>query len=77
MPALSLFAIFAAAVVFVRAFFRHDGAAGNNRLAPPQREFSAAGRVYCFIAALAVAGVKADFARADHYVAKGLSALLA
>ena len=46
MPALVAVRHFCAAAVFVRAFFRHDGAAGKPPAAAAGREFSARGRVY-------------------------------
>jgi regulator of protease activity HflC (stomatin/prohibitin superfamily) len=42
----------------------------------PSASFLLLGAYICFIAALGIAGVKADFANADQYVAKGLCVLL-
>jgi len=76
MPALSLFAIFALLLFLFGRFSVTMARLENNRLLRPSASFLLLGAYICFITALAVAGVKADFAKADLYVAKGLSALL-
>ena len=65
MPALSLVRHFCAAVVSVRAVFRDDCAAGKSPVAAPRRSFVLLGAYICFVTALGIAGVKAEFPKAD------------
>lgn len=76
MPALSLFAIFALLLFLFGRFSVTMARLENHRLLRPSASFLLLGAYICFIAALAIAGVKADFPKADLYVAKGLGVLL-
>ena len=48
----------------------------NHRLLRPSASFLLLGAYICFLTALGIAGVKADFPKADVYIAKGLYVLL-
>ncbi len=48
----------------------------NHRLLRPGANFILLGAYICFFTALGIAGIKAEFPRADFYVAKGLAVLL-
>jgi modulator of FtsH protease HflK len=76
MPALSLFAIFALLLFLFGRFSATMARLENNRLLRPSASFILLGAYICFITALGIAGVKADFPKADLYVAKGLCVLL-
>jgi len=76
MPALSLFAIFALLLFLFGRFSATMARLENNRLLRPSASFILLGAYICFAAALGIAGVKADFPKADLYVAKGLCVLL-
>lgn len=76
MPALSLFAIFALLLFLFGRFSATMARLENHRLLHPSASFILLGAYICFITALGIAGVKAEFPNADLYVAKGLCVLL-
>ena len=76
MPALSLFAIFALLLFLFGRFSVTMARLENHRLLRPSASFLLLGAYICFLTALGIAGVKADFPKADVYVAKGLCVLL-
>jgi regulator of protease activity HflC (stomatin/prohibitin superfamily) len=76
MAALSLFAIFALLLFLFGRFSATLARLENNRLLRPGASFLLLGAYVCFFVALGIAGVKADFPKADIYVAKGLCVLL-
>ncbi len=76
MPALSLFAIFALLLFLFGRFSSTMARLGNHRLLRPSASFLLLGAYICFITALGIAGVKAEFPALDLYVAKGLCVLL-
>ncbi|MDD5139717.1 MAG: protease modulator HflK [Verrucomicrobiales bacterium] len=76
MPALSLFAILALLLFLFGRFSSTMARLENHRLLRPSASFILLGAYICFIAAVAIAGVKAEFPKADLYVAKGLCVLL-
>jgi regulator of protease activity HflC (stomatin/prohibitin superfamily) len=76
MPALSLFAIFALLLFLLGRFSVTMARLENHRLLRPGASFLLLGAYICFIAALAIAGVKTELPRLDHYVAKVLCVLL-
>jgi regulator of protease activity HflC (stomatin/prohibitin superfamily) len=76
LPALSLFAIFALLLFLFGRFSVTMARLQNHRLLRPSASFLLLGAYICFLTALGIAGVKADFPKADIYVAKGLCVLL-
>jgi regulator of protease activity HflC (stomatin/prohibitin superfamily) len=76
MPALSLFAIFALLLFLLGRFSVTMARLENHRLLRPGASFLLLGAYICFVAALAIAGVKTELPRLDHYVAKALCVLL-
>jgi regulator of protease activity HflC (stomatin/prohibitin superfamily) len=76
MPALSFFAIFALLLFLFGRFSVTIARLENHRLLRPGASFILLSAYICFITALGIAGVKAEFPRADFYVAKGLCVLL-
>ena len=76
MAALSLFAIFALLLFLLGRFSVTIARLENHRLLRPGASFLLAGAFICFFTALGVAGVKAEFFRADFYIARGLCVLL-
>ena len=76
MPALSLFAIFALLLFLFGRFSVTIARLENHRLLRPGASFILLGAYICFVTALGIAGVKAEFPRTDLYVAKGLCVLL-
>jgi len=76
MPALSLFAIFALLLFLFGRFSVTMARLENHRLLRPSASFILLGAYICFATALGIAGVQAEFPKADLYVAKGLCALL-
>ena len=76
MPALSLFAIFALLLFLFGRFSVTMARLENHRLLRPSASFLLLGAYICFLTALGIAGVKADFPKADIYIAKGLCVLL-
>ena len=76
LPALALFAIFALLLFLFGRFSVTIARLENHRLLRPGASFLLLGAYICFITALAIAGVKAEFPKADFYVAKVLCVLL-
>jgi regulator of protease activity HflC (stomatin/prohibitin superfamily) len=76
MPALSLFAIFALLLFLFGRFSSTMARLEKHRLLRPSASFILLGAYICFLTALGMAGVKAEFAKADLYLAKGLCVLL-
>ncbi len=76
MPALSLFAIFALLLFLFGRFSSTMARLEKHRLLRPSASFILLGAYICFLTALGMAGVKAEFPKADLYVAKGLCVLL-
>ncbi len=76
MPALSLFAIFALLLFLFGRFSVTIARLENHRLLRPSASFILLGAYICFVTAIGIAGVKAEFPRIDLYVAKGLCVLL-
>jgi modulator of FtsH protease HflK len=76
MPALSLFAIFALLLFLFGRFSVTIARLENHPLLRPGAGFILFGAYICFITALGIAGVKAEFPKADFYVAKALCVLL-
>jgi regulator of protease activity HflC (stomatin/prohibitin superfamily) len=76
MPALSLFAIFALLLFLLGRFSVTMARLENHRLLRPGASFLLLGAYICFLTALAIAGVKTELPRLDHYVAKILCVLL-
>jgi regulator of protease activity HflC (stomatin/prohibitin superfamily) len=76
MPALSLFAIFALLLFLLGRFSVTMARLENHRLLRPGASFLLLGAYICFVSALAIAGVKTELPRLDHYVAKVLCVLL-
>ena len=76
LPALSLFGIFALLLFLFGRFSVTIARLENHRLLRPGANFLLLGAYICFVTALGIAGVKAEFPKADLYVAKGLCVLL-
>ncbi len=76
MPALSLFAIFALLLFLFGRFSVTIARLENHRLLRPGANFVLLGAYICFVTALGIAGIKAEFPKADSYIAKGLTVLL-
>ncbi len=76
MPALALFAIFALLLFLFGRFSVTLSRLENHRLLRPSASFILLGAYICFATALGIAGVKAEFPKADLYVAKVLCVLL-
>src|SRR5450432_408937 len=76
MPALSLFAIFALLLFLFGRFSSTMARLENNRLLRPGAGFLLLGAYICFVTALGIAGVRAEFPKADFYIAKALCVLL-
>jgi modulator of FtsH protease HflK len=76
LPALSLFGIFALLLFLFGRFSVTIARLENHRLLRPGANFLLLGAYVCFATALGIAGVQAEFPRADLYVAKGLCVLL-
>jgi regulator of protease activity HflC (stomatin/prohibitin superfamily) len=76
MPALSIFAIFALLLFLFGRFSVTMARLENHRLLRPGASFILLGAYICFATALAIAGVKTELPRLDHYVAKVLCVLL-
>ncbi|HEY1490093.1 MAG TPA: SPFH domain-containing protein, partial [Verrucomicrobiae bacterium] len=76
MPGLSLFAIFALLLFLIGRFSVTMARLENQRLLRPGASFLLLGAYICFVTALAIAGVKTELPRLDHYVAKALCVLL-
>jgi modulator of FtsH protease HflK len=76
MPSLSLFAIFALLLFLLGRFSVTIARLENHRLLRPGASFLLAGAYVCFFTALATAGVKTEFPRADFWIARGFCVLL-
>jgi modulator of FtsH protease HflK len=76
MPALSLFAIFALLLFLFGRFSVTIARLENHRLLRPSAGFILLGAYICFVTVLGIAGVKAEFPKADFYIAKALCVLL-
>jgi regulator of protease activity HflC (stomatin/prohibitin superfamily) len=76
MPALSLFAILALLLFLIGRFSVTMARLENHRLLRPGASFLLLCAYICFVAALAIAGVKTELPRLDHYIAKILCGLL-
>jgi regulator of protease activity HflC (stomatin/prohibitin superfamily) len=76
MPSLALFAIFALLLFLIGRFSVTIARLQNHRLLRPSASFLLAGAYVCFVTALGVAAVKAEFPRVDFYVARALCVLL-
>ncbi len=76
MPSLSLFAIYALLLFLFGRFSVTIARLEDRRLLRPGASFLLAGAYACFITALAIAGVKAQFPRADFLIARGFCVLL-
>jgi regulator of protease activity HflC (stomatin/prohibitin superfamily) len=76
MPSLSLFAIFALLLFLLGRFSVTIARLGDHRLLRPGSSFLLAGAYVCAFAALAIAGVKTGFPKADFWMARGLCVLL-
>jgi regulator of protease activity HflC (stomatin/prohibitin superfamily)/drug/metabolite transporter superfamily protein YnfA len=76
MAALSLYAIFALLLFLFGRFSVTIARLENHRLLRPSSSFLLLGAYICFVTVLGIAAVKADFAKVDFYIARGLCVLL-
>ncbi len=76
LEALSLFGLFALILFLLGRFSATIARLENHRLLRPGASYLLLGAYLCFITALAIAGIKAEFPKADLYVARGLTVLL-
>jgi hypothetical protein len=76
MAALALFGIFALLLFLLGRFSVTIARLENHRLLRPSASFLLAGAYLCFVTALGIAGVKADFPKVDFYLARALCVLL-
>jgi modulator of FtsH protease HflK len=76
MAALSLFGIFALLLFLLGRFSVTIARLEDHRLLRPGASFLLAGAYLCFVTALGIAGVQAEFPRLDFYVARALGVLL-
>ncbi len=76
LPTLAIFAVFALVLFILGRFSVTIARLENERLLRPSASFLLAAAYICFLAALAIAGVKADMPRADFFVTRGLCVLL-
>jgi membrane protease subunit HflK len=76
MAVLSLFGIFALLLFLIGRFSVTMARLGDHRLLRPSANFVLAGAYACFFTALAIAGVKTQFARADIWVGRAFCILL-
>jgi len=77
MVALSLFGLFALVLFLLGRFSATIARIEDHRLLRPGASFLLLGAYLCFVTALAIAGVKAEFPKMDFYVARVLCLLLA
>jgi len=77
MLALSLFGLFALVLFLLGRFSATIARLEDHRLLRPGASFLLLGAYLCFVTAVAIAAVKAEFPKADFYVACVLCALLA
>jgi regulator of protease activity HflC (stomatin/prohibitin superfamily) len=71
MPSLALFAIFALLLFLLGRFSVTIARLENHRLLRPGASFLLAGAYVCFFTALAIAGARTEFPRADFWIARG------
>jgi regulator of protease activity HflC (stomatin/prohibitin superfamily) len=76
MASLALFGIFALLLFLLGRFSVTIARLENHRLLRPSASFLLAGAYLCFVTALGIAGVKAEFPRVDFYLARALCVLL-
>ena len=76
MASLALFGIFALLLFLLGRFSVTIARLENHRLLRPGASFLLAGAYLCFVTALGIAGVKAEFPRVDFYLARALCVLL-
>ena len=76
MVALSLFGLFALVLFLLGRFSATIARLENHRLLRPSASHLLLGAYLCFVTALGIAGVKAEFPKADFIVARGLCAVL-
>ncbi|MGA3284814.1 MAG: protease modulator HflK [Verrucomicrobiota bacterium] len=76
MASLSLFGIFALLLFLLGRFSVTIARLENHRLLRPGANFLLAGAYVCFVTALGVAGVEAEFPKADFFIARALCVLL-
>jgi len=76
MASLSLYAIFALLLFLIGRFSVTMARLENQRLLRPGASFLLAGAYVCFFTALAIAGVKTEFPRADVWLARAFCILL-
>jgi regulator of protease activity HflC (stomatin/prohibitin superfamily) len=76
LPALALLSVFALILFILGRFSVTVARLENERLLRPSASFLLAAAYICFLAALAVAGFKAQIPMADFYVARGVCVLL-
>ena len=76
LPGLALFAIFSLLLFLIGRFSVTIARLENERLLRPSASFLLAGAYLCFLAALGIAGFKADLPRADFFLARALCVLL-
>ena len=76
MASLSLYAIFALLLFLIGRFSVTMARLENNRLLRPSASFILAGAYVCFFTALALAGVKTQFPRADIWLGRAFCILL-
>jgi membrane protease subunit HflK len=77
MMVLSLFGLFALVLFMLGRFSATIARLEDHRLLRPGASFLLLGAYLCFVTALAIAGVKAEFPKVDYYAARVLCALLA
>jgi membrane protease subunit HflK len=77
LPAMALLAVFSLLLFVLGRFSVTIARLENERLLRPGASFLLAGAYLCFLAALGVAGFKAEIPRADFYLARVLCVLLA
>src|SRR5476649_190459 len=76
LPSLSLFAIFAMLLFLLGRFSVTIARLGDHRLLRPGASFLLAGAYICAFTALAMAGIKTGFPKADFWMARALCVLL-
>jgi len=76
MPALALFAIFSLVLFLLGRFSATVARLNKHPLLRPSASFLLLGAYICFVTALGLAGIKAEFFKADLYIARGLTVLL-
>ncbi|HVU26960.1 MAG TPA: protease modulator HflK [Verrucomicrobiae bacterium] len=76
MTAIALFGIFALLLFLLGRFSVTIARLEDRRLLRPSASFLLLGAYLCFIAALGIAGVKAEFPKTDFYIARALAVLL-